>query len=254
MSAWFREISKFQGTQMKSKKVWIGITLFIIISPIHIALAQIYDISVTPRNYNFRKVKLGAEISTSIRITTSGSGAGIEIEDYSFTPNSSPDFRITATPFSSTITASRAAYIEITFKPTSPGPHIATLSISFRQGMDVFNFPVNFKGFGEGSGPRDVIAEIQTFVVSSIDEGTLVGLGDGALAQRHLKDFKEQIRIAVMFLKNGIKKEACRLFLDAIRKMDGKSSAENPPDFVQGEATKELTRLITNLRKSLKCE
>jgi hypothetical protein len=239
---------------MKHRAINIGIGLFVFLGSFHFALAQIYDISVNPRNHNFRKVKLGAEKSVSISISTTGRGGGIEIEDYSFTPNSSPDFHITATPFSSAISAGRAAYIEITFEPTSPGLHIATLSISFRQGMEAFHFPVNFKGFGEGSTPRDLVKEIQVFVDNSIQEGTLVGLGEGAVAQRRLKDFKEQIRIAIMFLKNGIKEEACRLFQDAILKMDGESSTENPPDFVQGEATSELIKMISDFRKVLSCD
>lgn len=239
---------------MKHEVIKIGIGLFVFLGSFHFALAQMYDISVTPRNYNFRKVKLGGEKSISIRISTAGRGEAIEIEDYSFTPNSSPDFRITGTPFSNAISAGRAAFIEITFKPTSSGPHIATLSLSFRQGMDVFHVPVNFKGFGEGASLRDLITELQAFVDSSIQEGTLIGLGEGEQAQRRLKDFKEQIQIAVMFLKNNIKQEACRLFQDAVKRMDGESSAENPPDFVQGEATKELTQMITDLGKALKCD
>jgi hypothetical protein len=221
---------------------------------VYLARTQIYDINVKPRNYNFSKVKLNTEKSITISISTTGARGEIEIENFTFTPNSSPDFRITATPFSSSISGGRAAYIEVTFKPTSSGPHIATLSISFRQGMDVFHVPVNFKGYGEGSTLRDLIAEIQTFVDKSIKEGALAGVGEGPLAQKRLKDFQEQIRIAVMFLKNNIKEEACRLFRDAILKMDGESSAENPPDFVRGEATSELTQMISDLRKALSCE
>jgi hypothetical protein len=156
--------------------------------------------------------------------------------------------------FSSTVSQGRAAYIEITFRPTSPGLKIATLSINFRQGMEVFHIPVNFKGFGEGLTPHDRIVEILAFVDTSIQERTLSGVGEGALAQRHQNDFREQIRIAALFFKNGIKEEACRLFLDAIQKMDGKSSAENSPDYVQGEATSKLSKMISDLRRVLGCD
>lgn len=216
-------------------------------------MAQDYNIRITPRNYYFGKVKLGEETSKSIDISCiQGAYA---IANYTFTPNSNPDFRITSTPFSDTVSQGMSAYIEVTFKPTSPGIKIATLVISFRQGMGTeFTVPVNFKGTGKGSTPRDFIIEIQTFVDASIQEGTLTGLGEGALAQKHLKDFKEQIRIAVMFLKNNIKKEACRLFLDAIKKMDGESSPENPPDLVQGEAAPELAGMLSDLREALNCD
>jgi hypothetical protein len=238
---------------MKSKIIWLGIVIILWTGSYPFSLAQEYNIRVTPRNYNFGKVKLGEESSKSIDI--SSIQGNYVIASYTFTPNSSSDFRITSTPFSDTISQGQAAYIEITFKPTSPGLEIATLSVSFRQGMDVvFHIPVNFKGIGEGSTPRDIIAGIQTFVDTAIKEGTLTGLDEGALAQRHLKDFKEQIRIAVMFLKNNIKKEACRLFLDAIQRMDGESTPENPPDLVQGEATPELTKMLSDLRKALNCD
>jgi hypothetical protein len=237
---------------VKSKAIWIGITLSFAMGLAHYNLAQSYDIKVTPRNYNFGKVKLGSEKSKSISVS-SISGAFV-IVNYTFSPNSSPDFRISSTPLSDAVSRGMNAYFEITFKPTSPGLHVAALSISLRQGMEVFHVPVNFKGFGEGPTPRDRITEIQTFVDKAIQEGTLAGVGEGATAQRCLKEFKEQIRIAIMFLKNGIKEEACRLFLDAIRKMDGKSSAENAPDFVQGEATRELSRMIRDLRHTLKCD
>jgi len=238
---------------MKIKVVWFGVGLLVLQALFHYGFSQEYNIKVTPRNYNFGKVKLGEESSKSIDIS-SIQGSYV-IANYTFTPNSSSDFRITSTPFSDTISQGRAAYIEITFKPTSPGLKIAALSISFRQGMGTeFHIPVNFKGIGEGSTPRDRITEILTFIDGSIQEKTLIGLGEGPLAQRRLKDFKEQIRIAVMFLKNNIKGEACRLFLDAIQKMDGESSAENPPDLVLGEATPELTKMITDLRKALNCD
>ena len=133
---------------MKNKIIWIGILFIFVIGYYHFAIAQIYDIRVIPRNYNFGKVRLSEEKSTSIGISSpAGVGGEIDIANYSFTPNSSPDFRITSTPFSGTIIPGRSAYIEITFKPTSPGLKIATLSLSFRQGMDVFNLPVNLKGF-----------------------------------------------------------------------------------------------------------
>jgi hypothetical protein len=237
---------------MKRKKISIGIGFLIVFGLSHFVFVQTYDIKVTPRNYNFGKVELGADKSKSVSISSLSSA--FVIVSYNFSPNSSPDFRITSTPMSDSVSAGRNAYFEITFKPTSPGLHVAALSISFRQGMDVFHVPVNFKGFGEGSRPRDQITEIQTFVDNAIQEGTLTGLGEGAVAPRRLKEFKEQIRISIMYLKNGVKQEACRLFLDAVLKMDGKSSAENPPDFVQGEATAELTRMISDLRKTLKCE
>ena len=104
---------------MKSKIIWLGIAIILWTGSYPFSSAQEYNIRVTPRNYNFGKVKLGEESSKSIDI--SSIQGNYVIANYTFTPNSSPDFRITSTPFSDTVSQGQDAYIEITFKPTSPG-------------------------------------------------------------------------------------------------------------------------------------
>ena len=89
------------------------------------------DISVSPLNYDFGEVELGASGTTTVTISNIADSEVLTIQTIDFSGNSNPDFSITSVPFlPALIPPGGAINIEITYTPSTLGHAFATLEIT----------------------------------------------------------------------------------------------------------------------------
>lgn len=103
--------------------------------------------------------------------------------------------------------------------------------------------------------PREQIANTLDFFDTSVDEGTLVGVGPGNSAEKRLMAIRNMIEAAGDLIGDGLFAEACQQLMDAYSKTDGLGDPpDSPPDFVEGEAAPELAGMILELMETLECQ
>jgi hypothetical protein len=238
---------------VKHKTLYIAFSVFILISLSILAFSQFTRVEIRPRSYNFGKVNIGESKSKSISLRNSDNA--FRVIEFSFLHNSSPDFIVTSMPEGRPIPPGRPEYFEVMYRPTSTGVVQATLRITVEvDERSPSIVSLKLKGYGGSSEIEKNISDIIAFIKSSTDEGKLVGVGEGGSANKRLNDLKKIIKDAVKALEKGKTEDACKKFLDAVKKMDGESSGGNPKDLVTGEATQELAEVILILREQLGCK
>lgn len=238
---------------MKHKTLYVAFSLFILISLSVLAFSQFTRVEIRPRSYNFGKVTIGESKSKSISLRNSD--AAFRVIEFSFLHNSSPDFIVTSMPEGRPIPPGRPEYFEVMYRPTSTGVVQATLRITVQiDDRSPSIVSLKLKGYGGSSEIENSISDIIAFIKSSADEGKLVGVGEGGSAKKNLNDLTKIIKNAVKALEKGKTEDACKKFLDAVKKMDGESSGGNPKDLVMGEAAQEIADAILTLRELLGCE
>lgn len=99
--------------------------------------------------------------------------------------------------------------------------------------------------------PEITIQEILEFFDKSVEEGSLEGRGrTPALANLRLWIMRMLLEFVEYFVEQDMTQAACFILERAYKRTDGEP---RPPDFVSGEATSELARMIQELR-SILCE
>jgi hypothetical protein len=96
-----------------------------------------------------------------------------------------------------------------------------------------------------------IIDEVLDSVEEWIDEGDLVGVGEGNSAAGRLNAFVNMLQNAQILFNAGDIIGGCDQLAAAYRKCDGE---EPPPDFVIGTAAEELRGMIETLMTDFGCE
>jgi hypothetical protein len=89
--------------------------------------------------------------------------------------------------------------------------------------------------------PADDCEAMVAFFQTAVEEGRITGLGSGNSARGRLGAFRNMLVESCRLWEDGQVREACDMLTSAARKCDG---ADNPPDFITGEAVPELMGLM----------
>jgi len=214
--------------------------------------AQFSRVEIRPRSHNYGRVKVGEAKTKSFRLTSANNP--FRIIEFSFLLNSSPDFIVLSIPEGQDIPAGRPVYFDVAFRPASPGVVQATLRITTRI-LDGTTSIVSLKlkGYGGSSAIQESAKNIVQYIQNSSAEGTLIGIGEGSSAQKHLKEFMKIFKDAFKSLEKGKAEDTCKKLLEALERMDSDSSSGNPEDLVQGEAIQKLGEMVQKLRQEINC-
>ena len=117
--------------------------------------------------------------------------------------------------------------------------------------VDDVNYKVdNLKAFtSSGASPNDIMDSVISAVDGWIESGELVGVGSGLAGRLRLRAFTMALQIADRQLNNGNIIGACNRLRSASNMSDG-----SPPDFVKGDAVKDLNKMISILMTDIGCE
>jgi hypothetical protein len=118
---------------------------------------------------------------------------------------------------------------------------------------DDVNYKVdNLKAFtSSGTSPNDILDSVITSVDEWIEDGKLVGVGEGRPAERRLNIFENILGRAQNLFNNGNIIRACNQLRIASNRSDGQFP---PPDLVEGDAVQDLQKMISILRTDIGCE
>ena len=210
------------------------------------------DINVVPLSHDFGQVEVGSSETVVITIHNDGDDP-ITIHDATFTAPSSSDYSITSFFFPPVFfTAGGLFNLEITFAPSVGGPSQATLEIeSSDPDQPLVQVALTGQGTGGETTPPEQIAEINDFVITSVDDGTLIGTGSGSSARNRLRTFAKKLQKVESLIEQEFFSEACALSKSVYKHCDG---LDHPKDFVDGVATPELAAKIEELITALDCD
>jgi hypothetical protein len=94
-----------------------------------------------------------------------------------------------------------------------------------------------------------MMAETLNFFYQSVADGSLVGVGKGK-GNKELRLLKNMLETALGQIQGGYYQEACGQLSDALSRCDGDN---DPPDYVSGDATVDLARMIRDVVNELGC-
>jgi len=206
------------------------------------------DIDVSPLSHDFGDVELGTSSTVIVTISNMGNGdlnvSGIALET---------DFAITSVPPASVVVKpDETVDVEITYTPTVLGYNSAVLKIASDDPDEpVVEIQLSAAGVEIPPPPSEQIANILAFFDASVNDGSMVGDGQGNSAEKRFNALRNMVEAAGDLIENELFEEACQQLLDVYRRMDGQPK---PPDFVKGEAAPELAAMIQELITSLGCE
>jgi hypothetical protein len=96
---------------------------------------------------------------------------------------------------------------------------------------------------------EQMMAETLNFFSQSVDDGSLVGVGKGK-GNKELRLLKDMLETALERIQGGYYQEACGQLSAALSRCDGDN---DPPDYVSGDATVDLARMIRDVINELGC-
>lgn len=197
----------------------------------------------------FEDVELGTSSTLVVTISNLGTGdltvSGIGLET---------DFAITSAPAAAIVVEpSQTVDVEITYTPTALGHNSAVVKITSDDPDEpVVEVQLSAAGVEIPPPPSEQIAAILTFFDASVNDGTLVGDGQGNSAEKRLNALRNMVEAAGdLIIENELFEEACQQLLDVYGRMDGQPK---PPDFVTGGAVAKLASMVQDLMASLGCE
>ena len=209
------------------------------------------DISVSPTSYDFGQVNLGSAVNTLVTIVNVG-GLDLTVTGIGLENGGSSAIAVTQAPtLPAVIHPNGTVDIQLTYTPTTTAGDQAILDIaSDDPDQGLIQVGLNGAGVSAGIPPLQQIADILTFIDSSVGNGSLAGSGPGNSGPGRLNALKNMIKAAGDLIHDGFFAEACDQLGDAYQRTDG---VPKPPDFVAGPAAAELAQRIQALRASLGC-
>ena len=208
----------------------------------------ISDMDVSPLSYDFGDVVLGSSSSQIVTITNAGNGPCIY--SIGLKSISSSDFSITYNHSGLIVPPNGTVDVEISFSPTSEGLSSAILEINSTTPNPTVDVQLSGNGVPAEDPPGEQIASILDFIELSVDEGTLIGIGNGNSAGNRLNALINTIEAAGDLIEAGDLDDACGQLMAAYKKCDGEY---RPPDFVAGSAAADLASMLLDLMASLGC-
>lgn len=213
-------------------------------------------ISVSPLDFNFGSVTLGAQSTTVVTATNAG-GADLEVSaatmgagSAAFSILSVKKDGVGVTP-PLTLGNGETLDIEIAFAPTAVGVASRSLVI---ESDDPDNGTVVVQLSGEGvqvqGPPSQQIAELLEVFDDAVAAGSLQGSGPAGSDEGRLKALRNMIAAAGELITDGNVVEACGQLLDVLNRIDGDP---RPPDFATGAALEEVWTGVVELRSTLGC-
>jgi|GEM_PF-4882321 len=206
------------------------------------------DIDVQLMTYDFGNVQwMGEPQSVFITISNTGNKE-LNLTDISFEKTFS-DF--TVTPIAtSKIEPGTSIDLEVVFAPSYLGYQDNSLNIS-SDDPDEPSIAISFGGVGVLSDtPSEQVADVITFIEESVNNGDLIGVGNGNSANNKIKALKNMVEAFGDLINDGLVVDGCSQLLSVYKKVDGN---DTPPDFVSGPATDELRNVVNGLL-ALYCE
>ena len=256
-----KKISLLEDKKMKKHVIQIFLVLLFLsttfLFPLQVTAQYI---NVTPSEWDFGDVEVGALVSKVFIITDAGLTTltvyEVTLEDDT---TSSFEFAGDVPPpqfwihwiFGNFLP--KNLEVEVVFSPTSIGPCTAKLHISsdaIEPHTNELDIPLQGNGVVAGTSPRAQIVETLEFFNRSISDGNLVGSGPGKSAENRLNALNNMLLSVQDFIESGDYKGACKQILDAVMKCDGD---EIPPDFVTGDAAPEFLERLQDLQAELGC-
>ena len=219
-------------------------TLFLTISLAH----AIPDIQVTPMDVDFGDVDLGNSQSATVTIANVGDSditiSSIEIQQ------GGTDFSITSPLFLPVFfSAGGSIQVEVTFTPSADGIALATLQIGSSDPDDpITDVILAGMGIGGATTPQDQIEDVIDLLDTSVEDGTIIGIGPGKSANNRLNAFSNMLMEANSLIDAGNFAEASDQLASALKHADGQ---DKPKDFVAGSALPQLAQLIQDLIETL---
>lgn len=206
-------------------------------------------IQIDPVGYDFGEVDMGASVSTTLTIYSTGD-TPLAIDDVYFLAGSSMDFSITSLLYPPIILGAGGLFsVEITFAPSVEGSASAVLVIESND-LATPVLEVDLTGsapYGEQT-PEEQIEAIIGFVDEAVMDGTLEGEGPGRSAANRLGALENMLDRAQDLIDEGKVDEAIMQLESIYKKTDG---MDKPGDFVTGAAAVELSEMILELLETL---
>jgi beta propeller repeat protein len=215
--------------------------------------------SVTPDQYGFGEVALGASNSTLVSVQSTGAGilhvTGATVTQV--TPSGVSAFSLTPAPAlpvalkPGTGGAGQTLDLPVKFAPTTIGTYTGSLTITTDDpDHPSIVVPLTGTGVSKEVPPIVQVQNLLTFIDTSTANGTVSGVGPGSSATNKLKAFRNMIADSSDLILQGKTALACDQLASAYAKTDGDPK---PPDFVAGTSAAEVAAQIVTLRTSLGC-
>ena len=215
---------------------------------------EVYSIiEVTPAEFDFGEVTVG-ESSTVIVTIQNINGHILNIWYVALSAGSDPAFAVTDAPVFPVAldwNGNSNTEVEVTFTPVQAGAVAGILVVT----SDDLVYPtveVPFSGTGvDGqTSPSEMVSDLIDFFDASVQNGSLFGVGNGNSADKRLNALRNMLLSAGVLIDAGDYEQACRQLASAWAKTDG---LPRPPDFVGGEAAKDLADMIEELMGAIGC-
>jgi hypothetical protein len=222
-----------------------------------VLLPNISPAGISFSGYDFGEVEIQTT-KTAVLTISNQEQTVIEISGYNFVHSNCSSFSIASKPESMFIPSNGTLYIGVDFTPTETGTCSDTLRI-----YTGTPFPSIAAFTGTGIEPAQLAVEplnlntqylrrieaIESFTQTSIEQGSLKGVGKGKWAQRRLKALTKMLEVTSQMFENGNFEAAHNKLAEIYKKIDGKPK---PMDFVEGEAKKTLAAEVYTLIEALK--
>lgn len=206
-------------------------------------------IEVSPVQLLFGDVEVGAA-DTQLVVLTNAGNAQLEVFDAT-TGSAAPTFAVQPPALPVLLAPGGEIDLAVSFMPPSEGTFAGVLSLFSDDPITpLMEIPVAGAGVRVEPPPDEGIQEILMFFDEAVQEGTLVGQGNGNSANNRLRALRNMLESAEDLIAGGDTAGACDQLQSALVHADGQP---RPNDFVSGEAALDLAGLIQTLQKQLGC-
>jgi len=219
--------------------------------------------------YDFHNVELGSSSYAAVSIANPGDMS----VNLKITLSGESEFEaLTDINNSITVAPEETINIEIMFTPATAGERSAEITVT--DGTPSYFSKIRLAGTGIEKHNQINIAGIIEFYDSAVSAGTISGIENQiqlsrslSLKQNEKEDSKSSVdlnanrlnafRNMLVSAANEIEDSnvelACQHLTEINFKTDGQNPPVSPPDFIFGEAKKDLENMISNLMQQLEC-
>lgn len=209
------------------------------------------NIAISPLEYDFEGVVLGIPTTVIATITNDGEGV-LNVDDIYLEGSSIFDFEVQS-PLPFSLLTGEEIGVNITCDPFTLYDEETDTLIIINDDPDEEDQSImlNLKCRGVLSDDSyEAVQGLLIYIQQSVDEGVLYGQSTGSSANNRLNSFIEMIELVGDLIDENKVKQACDQLQSAFKRVDGSS---NPHDFVEGEATNDVTEGIIQIMNNLLC-
>ncbi len=209
------------------------------------------EITASPSSHDLGDIDVWDTVIFEVEIGKNGV-LPLIIEDIALSSTVNGYFSVESTPsLPLTLDHGSTAVVEMSYHPWETGKHATVLNIDSNDPDGALEVEISATAVASEDPPDEQMEKTEEFIEDEIEDGGIVGTGDGESADNRLSAFLDKIAEAIASYEEGDVEDAIGTLQALLKKCDGDPK---PPDHVEGDAAVELAERIMDLIEMMEGE